>query len=275
MVTQNNFKEQNKRKAREWLDTLRHGHFKDLYPKNLSNVFVFTTTGNNYDYISSLQTQQRNYNTTKVSLYTNTAQICARAAITHATEPIQSCILVFGSYTQPGGGFLEGAVAQEEDLCHTTNLYPYLEKLNQYYSSHRTEQALNNSLYRDDCIYIKGGNLVINNKVYTTDFLNIAAPNAKAAKCKRPYDGKLVHVPSKILQRVLEERMEIAYLTPALHGATHYIIGAFGCGVFGNDVRTVAENWKELQLKYDGLYKELIIAVPEPDKMKVFKEVFK
>ena len=67
---------------------------------------------------------------------------------------VKPCILNFASYKNPGGMFLAGSSAQEECLCHASNLYNILEKFNKdYYIPHRQKGATNRALYSNQAIY--------------------------------------------------------------------------------------------------------------------------
>src|SRR5690554_3571902 len=51
-------------------------------------------------------------------------------------------LLNFASARNPGGGFLNGAKAQEEDLCRCSGLYPCLVPCSQYYDANRNQTSL-------------------------------------------------------------------------------------------------------------------------------------
>src|SRR5262249_60941792 len=58
--------------------------------------------------------------------------------------------LNFASARNPGGGFLGGAKAQEEDLARRSALYACLLTQRPYYDANRAERSL---LYTDHIIY--------------------------------------------------------------------------------------------------------------------------
>lgn len=60
-------------------------------------------------------------------------------------------LLNFADYLSPGGRYLQGATAQEEILCHQSNLYQIISNFNKYYEWNN--QHINYHLYRNRAIY--------------------------------------------------------------------------------------------------------------------------
>lgn len=63
----------------------------------------------------------------------------------------RTAILNYASYKSPGGFFLEGSPAQEEALCHESNLYPILLAFDRTYYA-----WLNKALYLNRALYSSG-----------------------------------------------------------------------------------------------------------------------
>ncbi|MFJ4535291.1 TIGR02452 family protein [Streptomyces tibetensis] len=151
-------------------------------------------------------------------------------------------VLNFASARNPGGGYLNGAQAQEEALCRASALYACLTGVRAFYDHHRahrdpfyTDRVIHSPavpVFRDD----RGGLLP---EPYTAGFLTSPAPNAGVVLRTAP---ERAHE----LPRVLAVRAERVLETAAAHGYRRLVLGAWGCGVFRNDPAQVARAFRTL-----------------------------
>jgi uncharacterized protein (TIGR02452 family) len=166
----------------------------------------------------------------------------------HVAGAERIAVLNFASARNPGGGYLGGAKAQEEDLCRHALLYPCLLRAPDYYAAHRASSDL---LYSDRVIWSpdvpvhRGGDGRLA-EPYPVSFLTAAAPNAGEALRRDPDAGPRI-------RRALHRRTERVLAVAAHHGARNLVLGAWGCGVFRNDPREVAEAF-HTHLTGDGAF---------------------
>lgn len=205
-------------------------------------------------------------------------------------EDVRVAVLNFASYKNPGGMYYEGSAAQEEFLCHHSTLYPVLENFRAaYYAPHKT--SLNRALYTDTALYSMcitffdyqllygDGDERLSCKVNGTreaDVITCAAPNRgtfERYQCSHP----LTEETKKLLYDAMYRRCELVLETAKVNGVRYLILGAFGCGVFGNDPTQVAEIfYKLLNTTYSGVFKEVRFAIPigNDGNNLAFKKVF-
>lgn len=181
------------------------------------------------------------------------------AAARRLTAPgHQVAALNFASAKNPGGGFLNGAHAQEEGLARASGLYAALRSVPEFYAFHRRQQ---NPLYSDRVIYSPGvpvfrddaGRLL--EEPYRVAFLTSPAPNRGAMRDP----GQAAQI-----GRVLRERAAKVLAVAHRHGHGRLVLGAWGCGVFGNDPAEVAEVFAGLLLDggpFAGLFEHVVFAV--------------
>lgn len=147
------------------------------------------------------------------------------------------CVLNFASAYHPGGAFMAGALAQEESIARSSALYHTLCNHDEYYA----ENKLADSLYLDYTIYspdvpvIKKDNGEWLDKPYLISVVTSPAPNYSAC------DSEL----RKEIKEVLDRRMVIILRTMILNGHRNIVLGAWGCGVFGNDPWVVSSLFKK------------------------------
>ena len=151
-------------------------------------------------------------------------------------------VLNFASARNPGGGYLNGAQAQEEALCRASALYTCLLRAREFYDHHRAHR---DPFYTDRVVHSPGvpvfrddrGRLL--DQPYTAGFLTSAAPNAGVVLRTAP--ERAADLPAALAVRagrVLE--------TAAAHGYRRLVLGAWGCGVFRNDPVQVAGAFRTL-----------------------------
>jgi uncharacterized protein (TIGR02452 family) len=148
--------------------------------------------------------------------------------------------LNFASAKNPGGGFLRGAKAQEEDLARCSALYVCQLEQPAYYAANR---ACGSMLYTDHLIYspdvpfFRDERLELLDVPFSVSIITSPAPNAgNAGPCG---EGPLVRA-------TLERRAEQILRVAAHHGHDVLVLGAWGCGVFRNDPDHVADVFARL-----------------------------
>ena len=179
-----------------------------------------------------------------------------------------TAVLNFASYNNPGGNFINGSKAQEECLCHESYLYNVLKGCMGYYKINHKNK--NKCLYMDRALYSPNVRFTKEYKDVFCDVITCAAPNKTAAQ-------KYSNVSDEENSKVLKERIEFVLKIAQDNGVDNLILGAYGCGVFGQDPLEVAKIFKEfLSGKYKR-FNKVIFAIPNRLEMnyRCFKRIFK
>jgi uncharacterized protein (TIGR02452 family) len=165
-----------------------------------------------------------------------TEETTAEAARRLAGEGVaRVAALNFASARNPGGGFLRGAKAQEEDLARCSALYACQVGHRAYYDANRANASV---LYTDHLIYspevpfFRDERLELLPAPFFASILTSPAPNAGEA-ATRGEAGKV--------RATLERRAGHVLRVAAHHEHRVLVLGAWGCGVFGNDPAVVAD----------------------------------
>ncbi len=160
-------------------------------------------------------------------------------------EGKEAAVLNFASAKNPGGGFLNGAMAQEESLAASSCLYQTLIAHEEYYKKNRACESMmytNYAIYSPDVVFFRDQRFQLLEKPVFASVLTIPAVNMGQVVLKRE--------DIRQAEQVMKERMKLILAVFAEQGCRHLILGAYGCGVFRNDVRKVAAWWKELLRRF-------------------------
>ena len=181
--------------------------------------------------------------------------------------------LNFASARNPGGGFLKGSEAQEESIARATGLYNCQLKAKPYYDKNR---AFESCLYSDYMIYSPRVPLFRNEKgEFMDDYIPVSiitAPAPNAGVIRRQERKNVQHIKPTLIRRI---DMVLAIAKQYQHDTL--VLGAWGCGVFGNDPEQVAELFMEaLQNKYKNQFKKVVFAIYSKEErfIKPFQERF-
>ena len=156
-------------------------------------------------------------------------------------------VLNFANPVYPGGGVRQGATAQEEDLCRKSSLLLSLEGQGAagYYNYNRslgTYMGSDALILHPQVEIIKdeNGNLLKDSVVVAV--ITCAAPmigNGLGGMSREEYE--------KLLLRRITGILKVA----AYYEYKRVVLGAFGCGAFGNDARTVSDIFYKALKEFD------------------------
>lgn len=171
-------------------------------------------------------------------------------------------VLNFANPHNPGGGVANGAMAQEECLCRSSNLYPCLlvpEAINEYYNYNK---RITNNFFSDRIIYTD--NVTV---FKTDDTVPVLMPesewfNVSVLTCAAPYLGGRKYTNKKALEELFVQRI-LNILEVAWENHIDILIfGAFGCGAFKNPPEIVASAFHKA-LECCGIldFKKIVFAI--------------
>jgi uncharacterized protein (TIGR02452 family) len=162
--------------------------------------------------------------------------------------------LNFASARHPGGGFLNGARAQEESLCRASGLYACLggHGMYSYHAPMRGGMYSNYAIYSPAVPVFRDDDGHLLDEPYLCAFITAPAVNAGAIGGE---DRGLVR--PEMAERV---RKVLAIAAANCHDAV--VLGAWGCGVFKNDPEMIADLFREaLFTRYMGVFARVNFAV--------------
>jgi hypothetical protein len=162
-------------------------------------------------------------------------------------------VLNMASHSNPGGGWLKGATAQEEALCYRSSLSLSLHK--RYYPFKQLQ-----GIYTPDVVIIRGdmasGHKLLVPEVKAEDLPVVSV--LSVAAIRGPEVGEVDHVdargnPGKRLvfakgsDRLLtKEKMRLCLRMAASMKHSLLVLGALGCGAFRNPPHEVVQCWREV-----------------------------
>ncbi len=207
-----------------------------------------------------------------------------------AYRGMKTAVHNFASASNPGGGVIRGASAQEECLCRCSNLYFCLNTpamWDGFYTPHRNAH---DPLHNDDIIYTPGitvfksdtasPSLMPDDEWYDVDVITCAAPNLreKPSNAYNSGDGTdSVSVTDNELMAIHEKRLRRILDVAVSEGDEVIILGAFGCGAFMNNPSVVALAAKNVIKDYMNSFKVIEFAVycsPRDERnYEIFKRV--
>ena len=195
-------------------------------------------------------------------------QTTIKAALDLSGSIGQIGILNFASAIKAGGGWLNGRIAQEEDIMRKTTVFPSILIQNEFYKNH----SISNPFYSDRIIYSPNVFIIKDddfNKItpIKINVLTSAAINLNDIKKNSLLNQQIINYNTinkiDIIQITMLNRIRKILLVAIENNIKNIVLGAFGCGVFGHDAIDIANIFQQLliQEKYEQYFNNIIFAV--------------
>ena len=194
-------------------------------------------------------------------------------------NPKEILVLNFANPVHPGGGVRRGSLAQEEDLCRKSSLLLSLEskeaeKYYEYNAKLHTYMGSDAIIITPKVEIIKDENGELLDETVVVAVMTCAAPMINYG-----YEG----MSEEQYQNMFYNRIVGMLRCAAVMGYKNLVLGAFGCGAFGNDAKTVSDLFyralKEFELdgmKEKDLFQRIDFAVLSRSKSQYnFKEFYR
>lgn len=151
-------------------------------------------------------------------------------------------VMNFANAHNPGGGFRLGANAQEEALCRCSTLYASISSENaktmyRYNNTHISSVESDHMLYSPNVCVFRDHHCVLTDKPFMTSVITVPAVNRR---------GAAIFASNKKIEQAMTGRIRILLAAAAKHGHKNIVLGAWGCGAFGNKPDNVSGYFRKV-----------------------------
>lgn len=190
------------------------------------------------------------------------------ASLRLAEAGLRPLALNFANGINPGGGFLGGARAHEEVLCRSSALYQTLvdDPMYEEHGERDLPDSTDWAIYSPDVPVHRTDDGTELERPWLLSFITCAAPYAPVVGL--PEAGHL-----------LEQRIHRVLAIAQAYGHSTLVLGAWGCGAFGNDPRRTALDFRRaLEGDFSAAFSGIVFAIadwsPERRYLGPFRDVF-
>ncbi|KJJ29844.1 hypothetical protein AFLA70_10g006250 [Aspergillus flavus AF70] len=183
-------------------------------------------------------------------------------SLTSPTDTKSVCVLNLASDKSAGGGWLRGALAQEEELCYRSSL-SFTLKLRYYpLRNHDAIYSPTVIVFREN--FTDGHRLMDLQRPESLPIVSVVS----MAALRRPDVDRSTQPPryKHIADRALtKDKMRVILRVAAYNKHRKLVLGAFGCGAFDNPKEEVANCWAEVlqEPEFQGWWENIVFAVLE------------
>ena len=160
----------------------------------------------------------------------------------------------FADALEPGGMVTCGSSAQEENICRCKNLYESLTSDKARVGYYRVNQnSERDGRYTDNIVYSKNVAVFKDDKTYEdvdlgfVDVITCPSPSANLE------DDEALEIYLKRIEQIV--------LSAVYGGVDVVVLGAWGCGCFGQNPYLVARAFGEVLNKYAGYFQRVVFAI--------------
>ncbi|CAG7963754.1 unnamed protein product [Penicillium nalgiovense] len=190
------------------------------------------------------------------------------------TDHMPVCVLNFANAYNPGGGWLNGARAQEEQLCYRSTLIDTLHT--RFYPMGDLE-----CLYSPNVIVFRNSVdkeysfMSADDKLHQNPTVSVISMAARNKPALVKADGLTYKDESQ--RHLMIAKMQLILRTAAHNNHRRLVLGALGCGAFRHPAQEVADCWYEVLMKeeFKGWFETIYFVIrdsPAENNLQVFQE---
>ena len=168
-------------------------------------------------------------------------------------------VMNFANAHHAGGGFRHGAKAQEESLCRCSTLYASIKssaaaEMYRYNNTHVSQVESDYMLLSPDVCVFRNEHCELLEQPFMAAVITIPAPNRH---------GAAAFASKELIAETMTRRIRIMLRIAAKHGCRELVLGAWGCGAFGNSPSEVSGYFKSVLVdeEYGRCFDKVVFAI--------------